>query len=190
MIGRGLPRAYPGMRIGVFGGSFDPAHGGHAHVARAAAKRLGLHRVWWLVSPQNPLKPRSGPLAARLASARAQAKGPRMVVTDLETRLGLRFTADTLAALRRRCPSVRFVFVMGEDNMASFHRWRRWPAIFAQAQIAIVPRPKAGARARMGKAFQRFASARTMPGALATAPGWALLSARHDPSSSTALRAC
>ena len=189
MIGRGLPRAYPGMRIGLFGGSFDPAHRGHAHVARTAAKRLGLQRVWWLVSPQNPLKPRSGPLAERIESARAQAKGPRMIVTDLETRLGLRFTADTLAALRRRCPGVRFVFVMGEDNMAGFHRWRRWPAIFARAPIAIVPRPKAGARARMGKAFQRFAAARRSTGALDAAPAWALLSARHDPSNSTALRA-
>ncbi len=189
MIGRGLPRAYPGMRVGVFGGSFDPAHAGHAHVARVAAKRLGLDRVWWLVSPQNPLKPRSGALVTRLASARAQAKGPRMVVTDLETRLGLRFTADTLAALRRRAPGVRFVFVMGEDNMAGFHRWRRWPAIFDEAPIAIVPRPKAGARSRMGKAFQRFAAARVPPGALAATPGWTLLSARHDPSSSTAIRA-
>lgn len=186
---RGLPRAYPGMRIGLFGGSFDPAHGGHAHVARTAAKRLALHRVWWLVSPQNPLKPRSAPLKARLASARAQAKRPRMVATDLETRLGLRFTADTVDALQRRCPGVRFVFVMGEDNMASFHRWRRWPAIFAAVPVAIVPRPKAGVRARMAKAFQRFAGARAKPGALRRPPGWTMLGARHDVSSSTALRA-
>jgi nicotinate-nucleotide adenylyltransferase len=176
------------MRIGLFGGSFDPAHRGHAHVARTAARRLCLHRVWWLVSPQNPLKPRSRPFETRLASAQLQAKSPRMLVTDLETRLGLRFTADTVGALRRRCPGVRFVFVMGEDNMEGFHRWRRWPAIFDQVPVVIVPRPKAGARARMGKAFQRFAAARTHPGALGTPPGWALLGARHDLSSSTALR--
>jgi len=190
LIGRGLPRAYPGMRIGLFGGSFDPAHSGHAHVAVTAQKRLGLQRVWWLVSPQNPLKPRSGPLALRLASARARAMGPRMVVTDLETRLGLRFTADTLAALKARCPGVRFVFVMGEDNMAGFERWRRWPAIFAQAPIAIVTRPMAGAKARFGKAFQRFAAAGGPAGALLRRPPrWTILAARYDPANSTALRA-
>jgi len=187
---RGLPRAYPGMRIGLFGGSFDPAHSGHAHVAETARKRLGLDRVWWLVSPQNPLKPRSSPLSARLLSARAQARGRGMVVSDLETRLGLVYTADTLAALRRRHPGVRFVFLMGEDNMAGFQRWRRWPAIFAQAPIAIVTRPLAGAKARFGKAFQRFAHARRTAGALiGPAPRWAILPARFDPANSTALRA-
>lgn len=186
---RGLPRAYPGQRIGVFGGSFDPAHAGHAHVAETALKRLRLARVWWLVAPQNPLKPKSGPLAHRLASARERARGPRMIASDLETKLGLRFTADTLAALRRRYPGVRFVFVMGEDNMASFDRWRRWPAIFAQAPIAIVTRPKAGARARFGKAFQRFAAARRPAGALAgQPPRWSVLCARHHAVSSTLLR--
>ncbi|MFZ4070871.1 MAG: nicotinate-nucleotide adenylyltransferase [Caulobacterales bacterium] len=184
-----LPPAYPRMRIGLMGGSFDPAHYGHAHVARVAAKRLRLHRVWWLVSPQNPLKPKSSALATRLASAR-RAAPPGVTVTDLESQLHLRFTADTLAALHIRYPGVRFVWIMGEDNMAGFHRWRRWPAIFHACPIFIVSRPTAGAKARLGPAFQRFAAARRPAGDLVkrAPPAWACQPARYKAVSSTMLK--
>jgi nicotinate-nucleotide adenylyltransferase len=184
-----LPCAYARMHIGLMGGSFDPAHYGHAHVARVAAKRLGLHRIWWLVSPQNPLKPKSSPLAARLASARREAP-PGVIVTDLESQLGLRFTADTLAALHKRYPGVRFVWIMGEDNMAGFHHWRRWPAIFRACPIFIVSRPTGGAKARMGPAFKRFAAARRPAGDLVkrAPPAWACQPARYQEISSTMLR--
>lgn len=168
----GLPIAYPGMKIGLFGGSFDPAHEGHAHVAETALRRLGLDRVWWLVSPQNPLKPKSSPIAQRLASAREAAQGGRMVVTDLESRLGCGFTYQTLRKLKRLYPEVRFTLVMGADNLANFRKWRNWREVARAIPIAIVSRPDAGPRLRM------------------SAPkGWSYLNARHNFQSSTALRA-
>lgn len=168
---RDLPLAYPGMKIGLFGGSFDPAHEGHAHVAETALKRLGLDRVWWLVSPQNPLKPKSSPFAQRMRSAQAQAHGPRMVVTDLEQRLGCAFTYETLRALKRRYSGVSFVLIMGADNLANFRKWRNWREVAAAVPVAIVSRPGYAARARFH------------------APkGWIFLTARDHVQSSTALR--
>ncbi len=168
---RGLPAAYPGMRIGLFGGSFDPAHEGHAHVAETALKRLGLDRVWWLVSPQNPLKPKSGPFDMRLRSARDRASGPRMVVTDLEQRLNCRFTYETIRALKRRYPGVHFTLVMGADNLTNFRAWRNWREVAEALPVAVISRP--GVR----------------PSARLNAPAhWTFLSARHHPHSSTALR--
>lgn len=182
------------MRIGLFGGSFDPAHEGHAHVAETARKRLGLHQVWWLASPQNPLKAHSSPLPQRLASARAVAHGRAMIVTDIESRWGLRYTADTLAALRRAYPGVRFVWLMGGDNIAAFRRWRRWGDIFRAAPIAIVSRPLAPAVLLNAKPFARFAASRLAPErarmlADHAPPAWVYLVARHAPASSTLLRA-
>ena len=186
---RGLPRAYAGQRIGLFGGSFDPAHEGHAHVAATAIKRLGLDQVWWLVTPQNPLKPESGPLAQRMASARAQAPGPRHKVCDLETRLGLRFTVETVAALQARYPGVRFVFVMGADGMAGFSRWRRWRTLLGLLPVFVVSRPGVRISARFAKPF---AALRRRPAdralSSAGAPAWAYLPARLHPISSTVLR--
>jgi len=147
---RGLPRAYPGMKIGLFGGSFDPAHDGHAHAAETALKRLGLDRIWWLVTPQNPLKPQSSPLAERMASARRAARGAKMVVTDLETRLGCRYTFETLRMLRRLYPGVRFVFVAGADTLKSFRRWRNWREIAEKTAFAVISRPGTSLRARAG----------------------------------------
>lgn len=185
---RRAPQAYAGMKIGLFGGSFDPAHSGHVHTAHTAMTRLGLDQVWWLVTPQNPLKPKSSPLADRLASARQLIRGRRMVATDIETRLGTQYSADTLKALRKRYPGVRFVWVMGADNIDGFHRWRRWREILRGLPIAIVAR---GGAARTGPAFAHFAAARrpadrTLPGT--RAPAWTFLMARLDPASSTALR--
>src|SRR5690606_33790315 len=121
------------MKAGLFGGSFNPAHDGHAHVAQIAQRRLGLDRVVWLVSPQNPLKSSrdTAPLSERMASARAVAAtvGPAMIVSDFETRAGTRWTIDTLRAVVARHPGVRFVWLMGSDNLAEFHQWRGWTDI-------------------------------------------------------------
>jgi nicotinate-nucleotide adenylyltransferase len=169
---RDLPLAYPGMKIGLFGGSFDPAHEGHAHVAETALKRLGLDRVWWLVSPQNPLKPKSSPFAKRMKSAATQAHGSRMVVTDLEKRLDCGFTYETLRWLKRLYPGVHFYLVMGADNLGNFRKWRKWREVAESVPVAIVSRPGAGPDMRLN------------------APkDWIFLNARHHPQSSTALRA-
>lgn len=168
---RDLPLAYPGMRIGLFGGSFDPAHEGHAHVAETALKRLKLDRVWWLVSPQNPLKSKSSPFSRRMKSAQAQARGAKMVVTDIEQRLGCGFTYQTLRALKRLYPGVRFVLIMGADNLTNFRKWRNWREVAAAVPIAVVSRPGTGPAKRM-----------------AASPGWTFINARHHGQSSTALR--
>ncbi len=168
---RSLPLAYPGMRVGLFGGSFDPAHEGHAHVAETALKRLGLDRVWWLVSPQNPLKPKSSPFKKRLKSARGQARGRRMVATDLEKRLGCSYTYQTLRALKARYPGVRFTLVMGADNLANFRQWRNWREVAGSLQVAIVSRPGCGPSLR-----------------LSAPKHWTFLTAREHAQSSTALR--
>jgi nicotinate-nucleotide adenylyltransferase len=185
----------PGMRVGLFGGSFDPAHRGHAHVARTALVRLGLNRVIWLVSAGNPLKTSS--LAAdpsgRMASARAQAHGPSMLVSDVETRIGTRYSLDTLRILKARFPGVRFVWLIGADSLADFHRWRGWTDIFRSVPIAVVARPGAGPRAWSSPAARRFAHARRAAGqaselALTAPPAWIYLPAPLKHVSSTALR--
>ena len=139
------------MRVGLYGGSFNPAHEGHLHVADEARKALGLDRVIWLVSPQNPLKDRreTASLAERLAQTRKVATGPADIVTDLESRLGSAYTADTLRWLRRRYPGVHFVWIMGSDNLLGLHRWRAWREIVRENDVAIVPRPGSGARAQL-----------------------------------------
>ena len=117
-----MPFATSGQVIGLLGGSFDPAHEGHAHITREALKRFGLDRVWWLLSPGNPLKDHGpAPMAQRKARAQAVMDHPRVEITDIEAQLGTRYTAQTLAALRRRYPGVRFVWLMGADNLAQFH---------------------------------------------------------------------
>jgi nicotinate-nucleotide adenylyltransferase len=167
-----LPLAYPGMKIGLFGGSFDPAHEGHSHVAETAMKRLGLDRVWWLVSPQNPLKAKSSPFAKRMKSAQAQAKGSRMVVTDIEKQLACGYTFETLRALKQLYPGVQFHLVMGADNLANFRKWRNWREVADSVPVVIVSRPGASAAERLNAPKH-----------------WIFLSARHHPQSSTALRA-
>lgn len=169
---RNLPLAYPGMKIGLFGGSFDPAHEGHAHVAETAMNRLGLDRVWWLVSPQNPLKPKSSPFAQRLKSARKQTRGAKMIVTDLEHRFGCAYTYQTLRLLKRLYPGVEFFLIMGADNLAHFRKWRNWREVARAVPVVVVSRPG------------------TAPSGRLRAPrNWIFLNARHHPQSSTALRA-
>ena len=162
-----LPGPTRGLRIGLFGGSFNPAHSGHLHVAETAMKRLQLDWVWWIVARGNPLKTAHGDFAERLASARAVAHHPRMLVTDIEARLGLTYTSDTLAAIVARAP---------------------------EAHIAVIARPGVGAGARNSPFARRFAKSRIPSAAartLATTPppAWTYLTAPLDPSSSTALRA-
>jgi nicotinate-nucleotide adenylyltransferase len=133
----------PGLTIGLLGGSFNPAHDGHLYVSLTAMKRLKLDYVWWLVSPGNPLKPGTGmaSLAARLAGAKAMVHHPRLVVTDIERLLGTRYTIDTVKALQRRFPQVRFVWLMGSDNLNNFHLWRHWFQIAARIPLVVVQRP-------------------------------------------------
>jgi len=141
----------PGMRVGLYGGSFDPAHEGHRHVADAAQRALGLHKVIWLVSPQNPLKPASSGLDKRIDSARRLA-GRGMDVSAVEQALDSSYTADTVGWFRRRYPGVSFVFVIGSDSLAGFHRWKRWRSIPRQMRIAVVDRPGHLTRARLSPA--------------------------------------
>ena len=184
-----------GMKVGLFGGSFNPAHDGHAHVAETAVQRLDLDRVVWLVSPQNPLKDsrQTAPLAERMASARTFAKGPHMVVSDFETRVGTTWTVDTRRALKQRHPGVHFVWLMGSDNLASFHRWRGWTDIMRLMPVAVIARPGSLLDSRTAPAAARFATFRVpaeQAGLLPTlsAPAWTYLTAPLNPLSSTAIR--
>lgn len=188
--------AFRGLTIGLMGGSFNPAHDGHRHVALWALRSLRLDFAWWLVSPGNPLKPSAdmAPLADRLEGARVAAAGhPRVVVTAIEGELGTRYTADTLAALRRRFPRTRFVWLMGADNLAQIPRWRDWEAIFATTPIAVFGRPRYSMRALGGQAARRFARRRVRArraGALARleTPAWVFIPCPLHPASSTAIR--
>ena len=190
----GFPRAEPGMVIGLLGGSFDPAHPGHRHITLWALRTLGLDRVWWLVSPGNPLK-RHGPapMEERIAAAERLMRHPRVVVSDLEARLAVRFTADTLAALMRRYPGVRFVWLMGTDSMASFHRWDRWRWIIEQVPLAVLARPGGQLKAGLSpaaQAYRRFRLPQGQAGALRhrAAPAWVLLTGPMLPHSSSEIR--
>jgi nicotinate-nucleotide adenylyltransferase len=130
-----------GLTIGLLGGSFHPAHGGHLYASLTALRRLHLDYVWWLVSPGNPLKDAPAPLDKRLALARKIARHPRLIVSDIERQLGTRYTIDTVRALQRRFPLVRFVWLMGSDNLADFHRWRNWRQLAERVGLVVVQRP-------------------------------------------------
>lgn len=183
-------------RIGILGGSFNPAHDAHVHISRIALKRLDLDEVWWLVSPQNPLKSRQdmASLEKRLAHARKQAAGLPIRVMALETALATRYTVDTLAALKRRWPRVRFVWLMGADNMASFQRWRAWPRIMKLVPVAIFDRPRyseVGPRAKMALRFRAARrperAARLLPDQ--ALPAWVFLYGQRHSLSATDIRA-
>ena len=192
-----MPPIAPGLRIGLFGGSFNPPHEGHVLVARTALRRLRLDRIWWLVTPGNPLKDVSGlpSQAERMAACRARVgRDPRMVVTGFEAEIGTRYTAETIRYLTRRCPGVRFVWLMGADNLAGFHRWQEWEGIARSVPIAVIDRPGASLRAASAKAAQRFARGRideTDAGELAglVPPVWVFLHGPRSEASSTRLRA-
>ena len=189
--------AWTGRRVGLLGGSFNPAHDGHRAVSLFALRALRLDQIWWLVSPQNPLKPSCdmAALASRLAQARVITRHPKLVVSDLETRLGTRYTADTLAELRRRYPRTRFVWLMGADNLAQMPRWRHWQRLFSTIPIATFHRAPYSLRALSGRAARRFAACRVRSEAARrlaemAAPAWVLLQNPRHPASSTAIRRC
>jgi nicotinate-nucleotide adenylyltransferase len=191
-----LPPHASGLRIGLFGGTFDPPHAAHRAACLLAMHRLDLDRVWWLVTPGNPLKDTRGlaPLADRIAAARALANHPRIDVTGVEAAMRTRYTYDTIAQLVARCPGVHFVWIMGADNLRSFHRWQKWRAITELVPIAVVDRvgPSLYATAGVaGRALARFRipeqAARTLP--RRRPPAWVFLHGLKSPLSSTALRA-
>lgn len=190
-----LPLARAGQTIGLFGGSFDPAHPGHLHVSREALKRFGLDRVWWLVSPGNPLKAHGpAPLAQRMAAARGLVDHPRIIVTDIEARIGTRYTAQTIAALQALYPGVRFVWLMGADNLAQFHRWQDWQEIMGRVAVGVLARPGSRIAARTAKAASIYRHAK-LPAEAAhllahtPPPAWCFVNLPMIDASSSAIRA-
>jgi len=190
-----LPPHGPRLKIGLLGGSFNPPHEAHLAVSLLAMRRLGLDRVWWLVTPGNPLKDTRAlpPMADRINAARDVAAHPRIDVTDLEAAIGTRFTADTIAWLTRRFPAVRFVWIMGADNLIQFDRWQNWRAIAEAVPIAVVDRFGASYAATASPAAQALASARIRESdarslADRRPPAWVYLHGLKSPLSSTAIR--
>lgn len=190
-----LPPAGDGQRIGLFGGSFDPPHEGHRHVAVTALRRLRLDAVWWLVTPGNPLKAgRSiAPLAERMAAARALAAHPRIAVSDVEHQAGLRYTSDTLHYLQERRPDLAFVWIMGADGLTHFHRWRDWRGIARAMPICVIDRPghsRAATASLAGQALARYRLPEAAAPVLAGTPppAWIFLHGPRLPISSTQIR--
>ncbi|MCK0149629.1 nicotinate-nucleotide adenylyltransferase [Marivita sp. S6314] len=183
------------MKVGLLGGSFDPAHDGHAHLTRVALKRFALDRVIWLVSPGNPLKSRGpAPLEDRMAHARAVMRDPRVHVSDFEARIGTRYTAETIAALKRAHAGVRFVWLMGADNLQQFHRWDRWEDILQSVPVGVLARPGWRQSALHSRAARQYRDAR-LPGrashllALQPPPCWCFVNMPMRPVSSSEIRA-
>jgi nicotinate-nucleotide adenylyltransferase len=190
-----IPSFTNGMRIGLLGGSFNPPHAAHRAISLYALKRLKLDRVWWLVTPGNPLKGSGGlrELNQRANAAREMADDPRIDVSCLEAVIGTRYTVDTIAYLRRRCSGARFVWIMGSDNLAQFHRWKDWRLIAADIPIAVIDRPPQSLRALAAPAAQALARYRLPEQEAASlaqhrAPAWVFLSGMKSRLSSTGLR--
>lgn len=191
-----MPILAPGMRIGLLGGSFNPPHAAHRAVSLLALKRLNLDRVWWLVSPGNPLKDNEKlpPLDERLKLARAIAADPRIDVTAIEATLGTVFSHDTVAKLRARYPNVRFVFLMGADNLAQFHRWKRWRKLAFMVPIAVMDRAGLSLTAlasptALALARSKLSEPKAPVLARSKPPVWVFLHGMKSPLSSTAIRA-
>jgi nicotinate-nucleotide adenylyltransferase len=191
-----LPPHAPGMRIGLLGGSFDPPHLAHRAISLFALKRLNLDRIWWLVTPGNPLKDNThlAPLEERIGRAGALARDPRIVVSGLEAVIGAHYTVDTVSYLRRRCPRVRFVWIMGADSLADYHRWKGWRKLANLVPIAVIDRGARGLRALSGKgaralARYRISEARAERLADLPPPAWVFLHGLRLSLSSTELRA-
>ncbi|MBN8972842.1 MAG: nicotinate-nucleotide adenylyltransferase [Rhizobiales bacterium] len=190
-----IPYHTNGLRIGLLGGSFNPPHEAHRAISLFAMKRLQLDRVWWLVSPGNPLKNGYGmnDIEARAAAAREIARDPRIDVTCLEAVIGTRYTVDTISYLRRRCAGARFVWIMGADNLAQFHRWDDWQGVAAQVPIAVIDRPPQSFRALAAPAALALARDRLPENearqlADAKPPAWTFLTGMKLSLSSTKLR--
>lgn len=180
--------------IGLLGGSFDPAHEGHVHITKAALKRFGLDRIWWLVSPGNPLKQNGpAPIAWRLAHARKLMQHPKVDVTDIELRLGTHYTAQTIAALQREYPDARFVWLMGADNLTQFHRWKDWQRIMEAVPVGVLARPNDRISARLSRAatvYRRYMLRGNASQGLgqAEAPAWCFVNLPMSSQSSSAIR--
>lgn len=174
-----------GLRIGLLGGSFDPAHDGHLYVSEVAKRALKLDQVWWLVTPGNPLKPAPESAEVRLERARLVARLPYIQVSDIETRLGTHYTIDTVKALQRRFPGVTFIWLMGSDNLEQFSRWRRWRDIAQAIPIAVVRRPGSVLAPLHAPLARRVGVARKLD----SAPSLVMLDGRRNWQSSSALRA-
>ena len=184
-----------GRRIGLLGGSFNPAHDGHRYISRVALTRLGLDEVWWLVSPQNPLKPEAGmaPFESRLESANNVARDRRIRVSAIEAEFGTRYTAQTLEALQNRYPAARFVWLMGADNLVQISRWRAWTQIFNKVPIAVFARDSYDSKALSARASVRFARARIPERAArllpdAAPPAWVFMRIKPHPATATDIR--
>jgi nicotinate-nucleotide adenylyltransferase len=193
---RVMPHVERGMVVGLFGGSFNPPHQGHLLVAEIALRRLGLDQLWWMVTPGNPLKSRSqlAPLAQRLAACEALAEDPRIKVTAFEQALNTSYTARTLEFVRARNPDVRFIWIMGADNLASFDRWQRWQKIATTFPIAVIDRPGSTLAYLSSKMARTFDYARVDEedaGVLwrKKAPAWTFIHGPRSTLSSTAIRA-
>ncbi|MEM8811703.1 MAG: nicotinate-nucleotide adenylyltransferase [Pseudomonadota bacterium] len=190
-----VPPVFPGMTVGLFGGSFNPPHQGHRNASLTALKRCGLSEVWWLVTPGNPLKDHRNlaPLEARVMRAAAVADHPRIRVTAFEAAAGLSFTADTIRYLTDRRHQVRFVWIMGADNLSNFHHWQDWRSIMARVAVVVIDRPGdrlAASSAPAAQAYRRFRVDEREAASLAwrDRPAWMFLKCPLDPSSSTELR--
>jgi nicotinate-nucleotide adenylyltransferase len=191
-----MPHAAPGMQVGLFGGSFNPPHAGHALVAEIAMRRLRLDQIWWIVTPGNPLKSTRelAPLATRVALSEALTHDPRIKVTAFEVAHRVRYTADTVDLVTRRNRGVNFVWIMGADSLRDFHRWQRWRSIAATLPIAVIDRPGATLAflsSVMAKTFDYARVDETDAGRLALmrAPAWTFIHGPRSPLSSTAIRA-
>jgi nicotinate-nucleotide adenylyltransferase len=189
------PPVGTGQRIGLLGGSFNPPHAAHVLVSHIARTRLNLDAIWWIVTPGNPLKSHAelAPLAARLSAARALVTDPRIQITGFEAELGTALTVETLGFLRRRYPGVRFIWIMGADNLATIHTWQAWQRIFTLMPVVVVDRPGWRLKAVSNHAAHRFARARVPERAAKTLtqrrpPAWTYLTGPLSPLSSTALR--
>ena len=194
-VTQGIPLYAPGMRIGLLGGSFNPPHIAHRAISLFAIKRLKLDRVWWLVSPGNPLKDHAAlrDLDERAEAARRMANDPRIDVSCLEAVIGTRYTADTITYLRRRASGLRLVWIMGADNLAQFHRWQNWRRIASEVPIAVIDQPPQSFRAMAAPAAQalsRYRLPENQAGNLADqrAPAWVFLTGMKLNLSSTGMR--
>jgi nicotinate-nucleotide adenylyltransferase len=190
-----FPLVRAGQVVGLLGGSFDPAHQGHVHITQEALKRFGLDQIVWLVSPGNPLKAQ-GPaeLDLRMARARQIMRHPRVAISDIEAHLGTRYTAETLSALIARHPGVRFVWLMGADNLAQLHRWQDWKWIMESVPVGVLARPGDRISARMSPAAKLYARYRISGNAshllgLVAAPAWSFVNVPMRVQSSSAIRA-
>jgi len=203
VTGKSAPKATPIVppfgdrrrrRIGLLGGSFNPAHDGHVHISQEALKRLNLDQVWWLVSPQNPLKSARdmASLRDRVDQAKSVARDRRIIVTGIESDLGVNRSAQSLRALSRRYPNLRFVWLMGADNLAQIPLWWRWTRIFHTVRVAVFDRSPYSYEALAGSAARRYARSRVRRSLsiwFRSPPSWTYMAIRRHPASATALRA-